>query len=99
MRGGTLRGLAVTAKQRLADWPEIPTFAELGHPEFTSPVWFSLSGPKGLPASILDRMNAQINTIMNAPAMVELVSPRTITQSGFSASNTSSILVRIAPVC
>jgi tripartite-type tricarboxylate transporter receptor subunit TctC len=71
MRGGTLRGLAVTAKQRLADWPEIPTFAELGHPEFSSPVWFSLSGPKGLPASILDRMNGQINKIMNAPAMVE----------------------------
>jgi tripartite-type tricarboxylate transporter receptor subunit TctC len=71
MRGGTLRGLAVTAKERLADWPEVPTFAELGHPEFSSPVWFSLSGPKGLPASILDRMNGQINKIMNASAMVE----------------------------
>jgi tripartite-type tricarboxylate transporter receptor subunit TctC len=71
MRGGTLRGIAVTAKQRLADWPLIPTFAELGHPEFSSPVWFALSGPKGLPAPILDRMNGQINKIMNASAMVE----------------------------
>lgn len=71
MRGGTLRGLAVTAKERMADYPDVPTFAELGHPEFSSPVWFSLSGPKGLPASILDKMNGQINKIMNAPAMVE----------------------------
>src|SRR6185503_5938229 len=40
MRGGTLRGIAVTAKQRMADYPDMPTFAELGHTEFTSPIWF-----------------------------------------------------------
>ena len=71
IRGGTLRGLGVTAKQRMADYPDVPTFAELGHPEFNSPIWFSLSGPKGLPAAILDKMNSEINKIMTAPAMVE----------------------------
>jgi tripartite-type tricarboxylate transporter receptor subunit TctC len=71
MRGGTLRGIAVTAKQRLADWPDIPTFSELGHPEFSSPIWFSLSGPRGLPAPILEKMNSEINKIMTAPAVTE----------------------------
>ena len=71
IRGGTLRGLAVTAKQRMTDYPDMPTFAELGHPEFTSPVWFSLSGPKGLPADILGKVNGEINRIMAAPAMIE----------------------------
>ena len=71
MRGGTLRGIAVTAKQRMLDYPDMPTFAELGHPEFASPIWFSLSGPKGLPASILGKVNGEINRIMTAPAMVE----------------------------
>ena len=71
MRGGTLRGLAVTAKQRMPDYPDMPTFAELGHPEFASPIWFSLSGPKGLPASILGKVNGEINKIMTAPAMME----------------------------
>jgi tripartite-type tricarboxylate transporter receptor subunit TctC len=71
MRAGTLRGVAVTAKQRMADYPEMPTFAELGHTEFSSPIWFSLSGPKGLPPAILDKMNGQINKIMTAPAMTD----------------------------
>jgi tripartite-type tricarboxylate transporter receptor subunit TctC len=71
MRGGTLRGVAVTAKQRMADYPDIPTLAELGHPEFDSPIWFALSGPKGLPPPILQRMNSEINRIMTAPAMLD----------------------------
>ena len=71
IRAGTLRGIAVTAKQRMLDYPDVPTFPELGHPEFSSPIWFSLSGPKGLPASIVDKMNKEINKIMTAPAMVD----------------------------
>ena len=71
IRGGTLRGIAVTSKERMADYPDTPTFAELGHGEFNSPIWFSLSGPKGLPDSILGRMNSEISKIMTAPAMLD----------------------------
>ena len=71
IRGGTLRGIAVTSKERMADYPDTPTFAELGHGEFNSPIWFSLSGPKGLPDAILGRMNSEINKIMTAPAMLD----------------------------
>lgn len=71
LRAGTLRGIAVTAKQRMQDYPDVPTFTELGHPEFNSPIWFSLSAPKGLPDVILKKMNSEINKIMTAPAMVK----------------------------
>jgi tripartite-type tricarboxylate transporter receptor subunit TctC len=71
IRAGTLRAIAVTSKERMADYPDVPTFTELGHPEFNAPIWFSLSGPKGLPSSILDKMNSEINRIMTAPAMVD----------------------------
>jgi tripartite-type tricarboxylate transporter receptor subunit TctC len=71
IRGGTLRGIAITAKERMADYPDTPTFAELGHAEFDKPIWFSLSAPKGLPDAILQRMNSEINKIMTAPAMLE----------------------------
>ncbi len=71
VRGGTLRGLAVTSKTRMTDYPDMPTFTELGHPEFASPIWFSLSAPKGLPDAILRKMNGEINKIMTAPAMLE----------------------------
>lgn len=71
VRAGTLRGLAITAKERMADYPEMPTLAELGHPEFTSPVWFMLVGPKGLPPAIVDRMNTEISRIMTSPAITD----------------------------
>jgi tripartite-type tricarboxylate transporter receptor subunit TctC len=71
IRAGTLRGIAVTSKERMADYPDVPTFAELGHPEFNTPIWFALSGPKGLPPAILERMNTEINKIMTAPAMID----------------------------
>ncbi|MPZ39147.1 MAG: hypothetical protein GEU95_14035, partial [Rhizobiales bacterium] len=71
IRAGTLRGITVTAKQRMPDHPDMPTFTELGHPEFSSPIWFSLSGPKGLPDAIVGKMNSEINKIMTAPAMLE----------------------------
>jgi tripartite-type tricarboxylate transporter receptor subunit TctC len=71
IRGGTLRGIALTSKQRMPDYPDTPTFAEVGHPEFNTPIWFSLSAPKNLPQPILDKMNGEINKIMTAPAMVE----------------------------
>jgi tripartite-type tricarboxylate transporter receptor subunit TctC len=71
IRGGTLRGIALTAKQRMPDYPGTPTFAEVGHAEFNTPIWFSLSAPKSLPQSILSKMNGEINKIMTAPAMVE----------------------------
>jgi tripartite-type tricarboxylate transporter receptor subunit TctC len=71
IRAGTLRGLAVTSKARMADYPDMPTFTELGHTEFASPIWFSLSAPKGLPDAILSKMNREINKIMTAPAMLE----------------------------
>jgi tripartite-type tricarboxylate transporter receptor subunit TctC len=71
IRGGTLRGIAVTSKERMADYPDTPTFTELGHPEFNTPIWFALSAPKALPDRILHKMNSEINKIMTAPAMIE----------------------------
>ena len=71
IRAGTLRGIAVTSKQRMADYPDTPTFAELGHAEFDKPIWFSLSAPKGLPDAILRKMNGEINKIMTSPAILE----------------------------
>jgi tripartite-type tricarboxylate transporter receptor subunit TctC len=67
MRGGTLRGVAVTSKERIKDFPDLPTFAELGYPEFTSSIWFSLSAPAHLPKDIADKMNRELSKIMTRP--------------------------------
>ena len=67
VRGGTLRALAHTGKTRLADFPDMPTFKELGHPDLVGTTWFSISGPSGLPSELVAKLNAEINRILSEP--------------------------------
>jgi tripartite-type tricarboxylate transporter receptor subunit TctC len=71
LRGGGLAGLAVTTAERLPDYPTIPTFKELGHPELVSTTWFSLSGPAGLPKDIVDKVNREVVRSMEKPEVQE----------------------------
>jgi len=52
---GKLRILAVTGPVRHKLIPDVPTFAELGYPEFTARIWFGLLVKKGTPAEMLTR--------------------------------------------
>jgi tripartite-type tricarboxylate transporter receptor subunit TctC len=92
IRGGTLRGIALTSKQRMPDYPDTPTFTELGHPEFSTPIWFSLSAPKGLPAAILSKMNGEINKIMTAPAMVERMQKEGMVVEGMTPAQLQQLI-------
>ena len=66
---GKLRLLAVTAPSRLPEYPDAPTFAELGYPNLTGTTWFSLSGPAGMPADVVERLNAEVRRGMKSPAI------------------------------
>ena len=67
VRSGTLDALAVTSAKRLPYLPDIPTFGELGHKDFVSLTWFSLSGPPKLPRDIVDKINAVVVKALNRP--------------------------------
>lgn len=58
VRAGKLKAYAVTAKQRTAAAPEIPTTAEAGFPGIEVAIWHGLWAPKGTPKEIIDRLNA-----------------------------------------
>jgi tripartite-type tricarboxylate transporter receptor subunit TctC len=58
--GGKVRALAVTSRKRVPDYPNIPTFAELGFPNMVAEVWFALSGPQGIPPDIVQKLNAAV---------------------------------------
>lgn len=60
VKTGKLRALAITADQRLTEFPDLPTFAELGWPNLTATTWFSISGPANMPPALVDRLNAEI---------------------------------------
>jgi tripartite-type tricarboxylate transporter receptor subunit TctC len=56
VRAGTLKVLATTGPKRDRSMPDVPTFAELGYPEFTAKVWFGLLVKEGVPADVLKRL-------------------------------------------
>lgn len=69
VRDGKLRALAISSERRLSNYPDIPTFAELGHSDMTSSTWFALSGPKSLPAAIVDQLNREARVALDLPAV------------------------------
>jgi tripartite-type tricarboxylate transporter receptor subunit TctC len=71
IRAGKLRALALTAPQRLPDYAEVPTFAELGYPALVATTWFSLSGPAGMPPEIVAKLNAEVRRALHAPELRE----------------------------
>jgi tripartite-type tricarboxylate transporter receptor subunit TctC len=66
LNGGTVTPLAQTGNERLADYPTVPTFKELGY-DLVTINWFGLAGPAGLPADIAQKVNRAINAGMAMP--------------------------------
>jgi tripartite-type tricarboxylate transporter receptor subunit TctC len=62
-----LKPLAVTGPKRLAAFPDVPTFTEMGMPQIDMNVWFMVLAPAGTPKPIIAKLNAEINRILALP--------------------------------
>jgi tripartite-type tricarboxylate transporter receptor subunit TctC len=87
IRSGALRGLAVTAPQRLESFPDLPTFAELGYPELTGTTWFGISGPPGMPKDLADRLNADIRKAMQSASVKDFYRRETIVAADYDVAS------------
>lgn len=73
MENKQIKCLAVTSKQRSPALPTVPTLAEQGikHADVDLRFWFSIFGPKGLPADVTERLQKAIQTALADPALKE----------------------------
>ncbi|MBP6766650.1 MAG: tripartite tricarboxylate transporter substrate binding protein [Reyranella sp.] len=71
MDRGALKGLFVTESERYAAVPAMPTAAEAGLPEVLLTTWTGFYAPKGTPAEIVNRINADLYTVSAMPEVVE----------------------------
>jgi tripartite-type tricarboxylate transporter receptor subunit TctC len=69
IRAGLIKVYAVTAKNRLAAAPDIPTVDEAGMPEFYLALWRAIFAPKGTPAGIIAKLNAAVTGALADPAV------------------------------
>ena len=70
-RQGTVKGIAVMAKNRAAIVPDIPTTGEQGLPGVEASVWNGFFFPKGTPKPIVDKMHQAMETIIGKPDIRE----------------------------
>ena len=69
IRGGKVRALAVTSRQRVASLPDLPTAEEAGLPGYEVTAWYGLLAPAGTPAEVVAKLNAEMNKVIAQPAM------------------------------
>ena len=67
IKGGKLKALGVTTPKRMTSLPDVPTIAESGLPGFSYTLWGGLFAPAGTPATVIDSLNREVNTLLAQP--------------------------------
>jgi tripartite-type tricarboxylate transporter receptor subunit TctC len=66
IKSGSLRGLGVSSKNRIPEFPNLPAIAE-SVPGYESESWFGLFAPKGAPPEIVQKINMGVQTVFADP--------------------------------
>jgi tripartite-type tricarboxylate transporter receptor subunit TctC len=70
-RAGKVKALATSGAKRSPVTPDVPTVAEAGVPGYESGIWIGLMAPAGTPRPVLERLNAEVNKIVNSAQVKE----------------------------
>ena len=70
LKGGLIRGIAITGEKRAVEFPDVPTFAEQGYPSVTAIHWNGLSGPPKMPVSVLNLWDKLLQEMLKDPEVI-----------------------------
>ena len=71
VKAGKLRALAATGSKRNADFPDVPTFTELGINGMDYEQWFGVMGPANMPKPVVDKLAAAMDQVLRMPDVRE----------------------------
>jgi tripartite-type tricarboxylate transporter receptor subunit TctC len=69
IQAGRLIPIVVAANERLPQLPNVPTFKEVGLEPVNRMAYYGILGPKGLPAEVVQKINAGVRTALQDPAV------------------------------
>lgn len=72
IRAGTIRALAVASPKRVPAFPNLPTAAEVGLPDYRVSTWYGIWSIKGAPKDITDRMYEEVVKALNSPELKDI---------------------------
>ena len=64
VKGGKLRAVVVTAAKRASAFPELPSIAESGYPDYDLTSWWGIFAPAGTPAEIVAKVNRDTQAVL-----------------------------------
>ena len=72
IRDGKLMGVAISGNQRHPLFPQVPTFAQAGFPNYKMTYWFGVLAPTGTPNDIIEKMHQEIVHAIQTPQVIEV---------------------------
>lgn len=72
IRAGRIRALAVASPKRSPAFPDVPTAAEAGVPNYEVSTWYALWAPKGTPKDVVDKLYTEVNKALNTPELKQI---------------------------
>ncbi len=94
IQAGKLRGLAVTSPERSPMARDMPSVVEAGYPKLVAENFFGVSGPAGLPASVVQTLNAQVGAVLRDPKVVRTLEENGIATRTMSAAQFADFVAR-----
>ena len=79
VQSGKLHAVAVSSAQRVPSLPNVPTFIESGVADFEIGSWVGILAPARTPKAVLDKLNAELNAVLNDPEAREKLAGMGIT--------------------
>ena len=92
LAAGKVKALATSASERSAKFPQVATVAEQGVPNFQALTWAGLVGPAGMPAPLVEQLNAAVNRALKNPKVQEHFASVGSTVNGGSAASFDQFL-------
>jgi tripartite-type tricarboxylate transporter receptor subunit TctC len=94
IQAGKLRAIGVTTAKRIAALPNVPTVAESGVANYDVTLWHGLIGPKGLPAAIVNKINAAIGRALKLKDSEEQLQNDGVSPAGGSPQQFAATIKR-----
>ncbi len=87
VKAGTLTALATTADVPMPGMAEAPIMQKSGVPGYKVLEWYGVIGPKGIPAPIVEKVNAAVNEMLKDPAIIATINRDGFVPAGGSAAD------------
>lgn len=92
VKGGQVKGLAVTSVKRSPLLPEVPTTAEAGYPKLRIDNYFGVSGPAGLPKEVTDKLYAALAEVLTMPNVLRKLEENGIVYSKMTQAEYAALV-------